>query len=537
MYGISYDGETQVSVAGRGDPARTKYLKAIIPSETVGGQYEYSNFDGVPYVGNAALSIASYLALTSLAPGEAPIDAHTLERFGCQPELVAGAADTSGDMTPFWQAREYRPGVGDVRAATLWLHGFGDRNVQSITLAGFYDRLPATTPHKALFGQWEHNYPDNHPGVEPDWNREDWLDTATDWYDQYLKGLDTGAGDWPPVQVQDSTGQWRSEPSFPQAGGPAGQLGLGADGKLGGDEAPTGATSFQESSGQATWATEELPAPLHLVGQPVLDLVLSSSADDAHLAARLEVLGPDGAPLAHDGADADALATYGFRSLRHLEPMPDNVFKQAVGKPAPVGEPISVPIRFHPHDLVVPAGGRLRVTLSGSLSYARDSLPSGGDATITVHHECGTASALRFLMPHPDAPLLNVREVDETGALASAPATAGRRDGGGLASAGLCGRPPARGDVLGPARSYDCRPRVTALSAKARGHRVRVSGRARCAAGIEVSVDGRRFRRAAGRTRWSLRLRLKPGRHRLRARAFTAAGARGAIRRAKVRVR
>jgi hypothetical protein len=56
---------------------------------------------------------------------------------------------------------------------------------------------------------------------------------------------------------------------------------------------------------------------------------------------------------------------------------------------------------------------------------------------------CEHPSALRFLMPRPDAPLLNVREADEGAQpLASKPAAAGVRDGGGLATAPLCGQAP-----------------------------------------------------------------------------------------------
>jgi predicted acyl esterase len=575
MYGHSYDAETQVSVAGLGDPAKTRYLKAIIPSASVGGQYEYSNFDGVPYVGQAALSNAGYLALTSLAPGTAPVGPNSFERFGCQGELAAGSADTSGDMTPFWQAREYRPGAEHFKAATLWLHGLSDRNVQAITVAGFFDRLPENTPHKALFGQWEHNYPDKHAGVQPEWERSDWLDVATAWYDRYLKGLDTGVEAWPPVQVQDTTGQWRSEPSFPQAGGPVGQLGLAAGGRLGGVESPTGSTSFTEAPEEqqsAVWETPALAEPLHLVGMPVLDLVLSTSRSDAHLAARLEVLGPDGGVLRHEGSDSDAIATYGFRSLQHLEPMPENYFKQEQGLPAATGEPIRVPIRFQPNDLVVPAAGKLRVTLSGSLSYSRDSAPSGGSAQITVHHECGgRASALRFLMPHRDAPLLNVRETDESGPLTSTAAEAGRRDGGRLATGLLCGSLPSRNDVTGPSKPYPT-PSVRAQCATAMAVRIvgarrtksrlAVSGTASapCSslAGVEVSVvrkagkrcrhyTGRkfgkrtgcrklRFLKARGRAKWSFRAR-RPGRGRfvVRARAYDTGGVRSPVARRTVR--
>jgi predicted acyl esterase len=576
MYGHSYDAETQISVAGLGDPALTQYLKAIIPSATVAGQYEYSNFDGVPYVANAALSNTTYLGLTSLAPGTAPLNEHTLERFGCQGELAAGSADTTGDMTPFWQSREYRQGAAGFRAATLWLHGLADRNVQPITLAGFFDRLPPGTPHKALVGQWEHNYPDKHAGVQPDWAREDWLSVATAWYDRYLKQLDTGVEAWPAVQVQDSTGQWRGEPSFPQAGGPVGQLGLAAEGKLGGVAEPGGATTFGEApedQSRVSWETAPVAAPLHLVGQPMLDLVLSTDRADAHLAARLEVLGADGAVLRHQGSASDAIATYGFRSLRHLDPMPENFFAQAQGRPAPTGEPIRVPIRFHPNDLVVPAGGRLRVTLSGSLSYSRESAPSGNAATITVHHECGgKASALRFLMPHRDAPLLNVRETDEEGPLASAATEAGRRDGDGLASAKLCGEEPVRNDVLGAERPFpsqalarrDCTfPSAVAILRAKRTRRaltIRGTATAPCSrlAGVEVSVSrlagrrcahftGKRFSkpvrcgrlsyfRARGLANWSFKA-AGPGRGRLviRARAYDSGGVRSVVARTRVR--
>ena len=53
MYGVSYDAETQVSVAGLGKPELIAPLKAIIPLASVGGQYEYSNYDGVPFENQA----------------------------------------------------------------------------------------------------------------------------------------------------------------------------------------------------------------------------------------------------------------------------------------------------------------------------------------------------------------------------------------------------------------------------------------------------------------------------------------------------
>jgi predicted acyl esterase len=453
MFGVSYDAETQISVAGLGDPARTKYLKAIVPIASVGGQYEYSFMDGVPYTGFAAQSNAGYLALVSMGSNSAPGPKY-IEKMTCQPEVLSSSADQHGNMTPFWAAREYRPGAPSVKAATLYVHGLRDFNVQPITLAGWFDRLPATTPHKGLFGVWEHAFPDG-GRVEEDWRRADWQVMSLAWFDRYLKNLPTGVENWPDVQVQDSTGQWRAEPEFPSSGGPAGQLALGPDGAMG-VTAPTGSSSYIEgptedsANGSLTFETPKLGAPLHIAGQPILDLWLTTDRGDGHVSARLEVLGPDGEVMTHPG---EAVHTAGARSLQHLDPMPENYFAQDEARPAPLGEAIQVPLRFQPTDLVVPAGGSLRVKVAGAITYSgRDFEASGVAPQITLLHDCDHPSVLRFLMPHADSPLLNAAEEDDPTPRGT-PAKIGLRDGGGIAGAPVCGEAPQRMSNFGPVRA------------------------------------------------------------------------------------
>ena len=165
---------------------------------------------------------------------------------------------------------------------------------------------------------------------------------------------------------------------------------------------------------------------------------------DAHFAAKLEAIAPEGAPtLWHS-------YTYGYRSARHLEPIHNGAFVQAEGVPAPVGTPIHTEIRFHPNDFVVPAGGRLRLSMAGSVLT---SLPSTALSNIRVLHDCDHPTTLRFLLARPGAPLLNVREAHEDGKpLTAAAGFEARNDGGGLASAPVCGVGPIRNEVLGPAR-------------------------------------------------------------------------------------
>jgi X-Pro dipeptidyl-peptidase len=462
MYGHSYDAETQLSVAGRGDPDRIGSLKAIVPSASVGGQYEYSFMDGVPYAGQAALSNGGYFVGT--VPADVP--QHNLRRAECMVDIAPASLDYSGDMGPFWREREYRPGAPNIKAATLFVHGLQDWNVQPITIAGFFDRLPATTPKAGLFGQWEHNMPDKH-NVNSAWAREDWLPMVTAWYDRWLKGLPTGADRWPRVQVQGTDGQWRHEAGFPQTGGPAGQLALGPAGALGATE-PTGSTSFLEgpdsqAATRAVFQTPEFEAPLHLTGMPVADLWLTTSLPDAHLVAKLQLVDETGAVIRQPG-ETKGIGSHGARSLMHLEPMPSGFFEQSRGRPAPTGTPIRVPLRLQPLDIVAPAGSRLRLTIAGSTTWARATTP-GAASQITLLHDCERPSALRFLTARPDGPLLDVREVGEEGALGTSdPDPAPRTvDGGGLASAPVCGRAPERPAAFGdpvsrPERALAARP-------------------------------------------------------------------------------
>ena len=443
MYGASYDAETQISTAGFGEPEKIKYLKAIIPTASVGSQYDWNFFDGVPWRGQPAEGNAFYLAGTSLIPGQQPAPQHYPEKLPCQIEVMLSSADQNGDFTEYWQEREYRPGAPDIKAATLMVHGFRDFNVQPITIQGFFNRLPETTPHKGLFGVWNHAFPSRHPAVEPTWARSDWYPMVTAWFDRYLKGLDTKVESWPNVQVQASGGQWWAVKEFPNTGGPLGQLALGPDGKFGITK-PTGETAFEEQTGEVVFETKKVRRAMHVTGQPMLDLWVKSSDSDAHVGAKLEVIGPSGEPLHHGGSGDEFVATYGVRSFQHIEPMDQPWFNQRQGEPFPVDKPVRVNLRFLPTHLTVPRGGTLRLTLSGSVSYTKgDSLPSGTTGTITILHDCKYSSALRFRRPAKRAKQLNVREADETQpTLKSRPRFFGARTGGGLASNEVCGRAP-----------------------------------------------------------------------------------------------
>jgi predicted acyl esterase len=455
MFGRSYDAETQISTAGLGPRKKLKHLKALVPVASVGSQYDWNFMDGVNWFGQPLIGNASYL-LTSLTPGETVAPQHYPEKLPCQAEVMGSSADLNGDYTEYWKEREYRPGARRIDVPTFYVHGLRDFNVQPITLAGWFDRLAKNVPHKGLFGVWSHRFPGNHADDVPEWTRVDWLDMVTAWFDRYLKKLPTKVGSWPEVQVQASTGQWWAAKEYPTTGGPIGQLALSAKGALGAAK-PKGQSVYTEQSQegdagegeQVVFTTKAVKRPLHVTGQPVLDAWLQTDTGDGHVAVELEVLGKKGQPLQHAGAWNEAVATYGVRSLQHLAKMKRGWFEQEAGKDAPAGKPVRASIRFLPTDLVVPAGGKLRLTISGSVSYSKgDSSVSGSESEITVLHDCKHPSALRFLMPNRKAKLLNVREPGEPRKVPSRPARMGRRDGGGLATGKVCGKRPAPNPFL-----------------------------------------------------------------------------------------
>lgn len=454
-YGISYPGGTILSAAGRGDAEKVKYLKAVASGAPYHSFHEAQwTFDGVPSFLIPASTPGSY-ALGSFgfdynAPSFTPNQRKLPERPGCQPPHALAALDWSGNHTE-WQAdRDNRAWTKNIRAATLIFHGHSDLTPNGGSppsiQRGLFDQLPAGIAKAGVFGVFGHYLPTREqPEID---------DMIVAWFDQHVRGLEAGTTAWPTVQVQGTDGRWRTENDWPTLGGAVGQLALGPNGTLG-DTTPTGSTTYLEGSYETTrgfvpgtsavFTTAPVPERLELSGQPVLDLWVQLAAPDAHIAARLEVIDPSGAPL-------PKAATYGLRSAQHLDPFTDGRFTQASPKLAPVGVPLRVPVRFQPTDLVVPAGHRLRLTVSGSVIvnpglsqlgipesiFLGPSQTSGVVAPVTILHGCSSPSALRFEMPSAESRTLAIAglAVPTPGAVASS--------GGGVATSSVCGAAPTR---------------------------------------------------------------------------------------------
>lgn len=238
---------------------------------------------------------------------------------------------------PYWRNQSLAPGYDRVQCAVLLIEGWADWYATAELRA--FQRL--NVPRKVLIGPWGHYYPEEKeafPGPRIDSRRE-----YLKWFDHWLKGIDNGVMQEPPVTVfvrswqqpallcLEDAGDWRSEATWPPARVRQTQLYLADDGRLA-MTAPTkagessyayrpsvGITTGRRGLGSTTpWAmptdqrldeaysvlftTDAFLDTTELLGEPEAVLFVASTADVAYFHVRLCDVAPDGASrLISDG--------------------------------------------------------------------------------------------------------------------------------------------------------------------------------------------------------------------------------------------
>lgn len=221
---------------------------------------------------------------------------------------------------------------------------------------------------------------------------------ALAWFDQWLKGRDTGILDGPPIRyVVSGSDEWNATSTWPPAGTGLREYALRADGSLGGRGArgsrdfvalgaglnrrPPKATDPPTS---LAWETEPLADPLELLGETELILNATSTAADTAWIATLQDVAPD------DTAE-DITAGWLRAGLRTVDEA-----RSEAGRPVldcrthvavPIGEAVEyrIPIVVTAHRLA--AAHRLRLVLTS------DDQPEEAPAIMSFRHATvGTSS-------------------------------------------------------------------------------------------------------------------------------------------------
>jgi predicted acyl esterase len=293
------------------------------------------------------------------------------------------------------------------------VQGLTDWNVRPAHAIPWAVSLPAHGIHvQQLLGQWHHQYPDTE-GPHARW---DWADRMLAWFDHELKG-DTAAPRGAPVEVEDSSGNWRRADAWPPANDDA--LHLTADGALASepDKATAGTTLAPDQrsryyyvgqgGGQhntddippvsaavddtcATCATFRMPVTrkLRFAGLPEAKLTVTPSGDSGHVTAFLY----------RKNAEGLHRLGWGMTDLRF--PEGENTGDETAAEVVP-GEPMKVRIELEPLEAVVEAGDELVLVLGQGRT---GQIPAQVPLPVELHHGSGQSKlSLAFVDPSPES--------------------------------------------------------------------------------------------------------------------------------------
>jgi putative CocE/NonD family hydrolase len=422
MTGISWGGFNALQVAARRPPE----LQAVISLCASDDRYT----DDAHYMGGCLLNENLTWGSVLLTFNAYPPDPHIVgDRWR---EMWRQRLENSVLFPARWAAHPQRDeywkhgsvceDYGAIRCPVYAIGGWADgysnavpRLVASLRRAG--------TPCKGLIGPWAHTFP--HDGVPGP--AIGFLQEALRWWDLWLKGIDTGVLDEPPLRVwmQESvkprphyeqrpgrwvaeavwpsprieTRRWRLGPGRldPMSDGPVEETrlhmrspqttglaagdwcGFGAEG-----EAPT---DQREDGGKSlTFDSDPLPRRLEILGAPEVSLAIAVDRPLGFLAVRLNDVAPDG---------ASTRVTYGLLDLSHRN-------GHETPEPMAPGERTRVRLSLNHIAHAFPAGHILRLAVS--TAYWPLIWPSPEPVTLTLFC-CGEAPSTLELPERPPSEL------------------------------------------------------------------------------------------------------------------------------------
>jgi uncharacterized protein len=426
MIGISWGGFNGLQVAARRPPA----LKAVITLCSTDDRYA----DDIHFMGGCLLNDNLSWASTMFAYSSRPPDP-TLVGARWR-ELWLYRLEHTVLLVEEWLRHQRRDGQ--------WRHGSVCESFDAIQCPvyavggwadGYSNAIPRllaglTVPRKGLIGPWAHKYPHfATPGPQIGFLQE-----CLRWWDQWLKGIDTGIMAEPMYRVwmQESVppkaqydvrpGRWVAEPSWPSpnietrdyALAPARLTPLSPSGLTSGpatssfNPAAEAAIRTPQFLGTAagSWCgfgtnadapwdqraddgmaicfeTEPLAERLEILGAPVLTLELSSDKPNALLCTRLCDVAPGGATLR---------VTYGLLNLTHRD-------SHEHPEPLEPGRRYTVRLQLNDVAHAFPRGHRIRLALS--TTYWPIAWPSPEAATVAALTAASRLS-LPLRAPRPD---------------------------------------------------------------------------------------------------------------------------------------
>jgi len=229
MSGASY----QAAVQWMSAPLQSEFLTCIVPRVMCNDYFADLIFPG----GAMQLNVAITWGMRTRARTSQSIDFHNwTELFRTLP--LADLADKVGEDVPFWQDWINHPTDDDYWQPLKLTNRFDEVTVPVLEMSGWYDlyghrsfnhfnRLrqhggsPASRNPKLIVGPWAHRLGGCTCTGDVDFGVGSMLDLDAielNWFDCWLKGIDNGAIDDPPLRIfVMGVNKWRDETEWPLA--------------------------------------------------------------------------------------------------------------------------------------------------------------------------------------------------------------------------------------------------------------------------------------------------------------------------------
>ncbi len=395
MIGISWGGFNGLQVAARRPPA----LKAVISLCSTDDRYA----DDIHFMGGCLLIDKLQWGAAALSIVNTPPDPAIVgERWR---DMWLERLQNNGFWMLDWfkhQRRDEFYAHGSVcedysaiKVPVYMVGGWADGYTNAVFRT--LDNLPG--PKKGLVGPWAHKYPHfAKPGP-----RIGFLQECLRWWDQHLKGIETGIMEEPELRayIQDPAppatfrehrdGNWVAEPGwsgyaietkalYPGANGLSNNAGddimLSSTQSAGGTAGvwcgygmvPDAALDQMGEAGLMTsFETEPLSEDMDLLGFPMLHAQVTSDATQANLVAVLSAV---------DASGKATLVSYGVLNLTHRN-------SHSHPEPMPIGEPQSAVLQLNACGQRIAKGQRLRLSIA--TSYWPVIWPSQTQATLRLN--------------------------------------------------------------------------------------------------------------------------------------------------------
>ena len=328
---------------------------------------------------------------------------------GFQVPIIANAAlGTDGNVYdgPFWRTRSTIEYIENTRIPTFIVGGLNDIFQRGEPM--LYEALKSKAPTKLLIGPWTHLGGSSGAGLPLD-GVPDINSLALQWFDEYLRGMNSGAQDLPNVtQYYYGEEHYRTEPDWPNPAARAQRWYFRTGGALSlqppaADEAGTmvlqlpvngicSASSSQWTAGilgatqvpcfsdnrvnelllENTYTSPVMEQDYRINGPIQADIWISpTAAADVGVSIKLTLVSPNGSSreitngllaARHRAVDPSRSRYLDGQMIQPWHPFTE----EALSASPAAGEPVLLNVEVFPTSLVVPAGSQLRIALGAS---------------------------------------------------------------------------------------------------------------------------------------------------------------------------